>query len=58
MFGFEAEILIIYAFVILAVILTVMSLLLPFLVLRICKEIMQMNKRLETLIDTLNRIKF
>ena len=58
MFGFEAEILIIYAFLALAVILIVICLLLPFLVLRIYKKIIQMNKRLETLIDTLNKIKF
>ena len=57
-FGFEAEILIIYAFVALAVVLTVMSLLLPFLVFRICREIIQINKRLEAFIDTLSRTKF
>jgi len=57
-FGFEADILIMYAFVALAGVLTVMSLLVPFLVFRICREIIQINKRLEALIDTLSRTKF
>ena len=57
-FGFEVEILIMYAFVALAVVLALMSLLLPYLVFRICKETIQINKQLEGLLDTLSRTEF